>query len=232
MNKYANANPPLYQYQAAFVPDTHFTLPLVGTPTSNPPRCITTPHGQFPVYRDPICAHRPTVQHFGQSLTITAPPLTPAALLCIHARRQLGYMQPPEDLPYRSDLGPGEVGPTLEDYFEVNERVKTWCIRHALSNGNRGSLPSFVEDLNSNVGEEQMDLDSFEALPSPDSCYSRIGQSNLSMQHEHDWLRITHCYNPWLDAKIKIRIFTPGMLHGLWAGRMFVSDSFSSEDIF
>lgn len=141
-------------------------------------------------------------------------------------------MQPPEDLlPYRSDLGPGEVGPTLEDYSEVNERVKTWCIRHALSIGNHDSFPSFVEDLNSNVGEEQMDLDSFEALPSSASCYSGLGQSNLSMQHEHDWLRITHCYNPWLDAKIKIRIFTPGMLHGLWAGRMFVSDSFSSEDI-
>ena len=46
-----------------------------------------------------------------------------------------------------------------------------------------------------------------------------------SWQHEHDWLRLVHCFNPWLDAKIKVRVYTPGMLNGLWAGRMFTYDA-------
>lgn len=43
-----------------------------------------------------------------------------------------------------------------------------------------------------------------------------------SLNHEHDWLRLTHCYNPWLDAKLKIRIYTPGMINGHWEGRLLV----------
>ena len=211
-----------------FVPDTHFALPLSDDPISNPPNCIMTVHGLYPVYRHPISADTVRLTHFGLPLTICAPPLTPAALLCAHVRRQLGYVQPPHGLlARRSELAPGAQGATYEDYEDYNKGTLTRCAPRA--NVDEKMYYSFLEEeegyrrcsvdddivMGAVVSATTMLSSGAEASPAPTSM-------TISQMFEHEWLRITHCYNPWLDAKIKVRVYTPGMLHGLWSGRFFV----------
>jgi hypothetical protein len=43
-----------------------------------------------------------------------------------------------------------------------------------------------------------------------------------SNQHEQDWMRFLTCYNPWNQPPMRDRVYTPGMLDGLWVGRWFV----------
>lgn len=133
------------------------------------------------------------------------PPLTPAALLCAHVRRQLGVIEYPQHIPERrADLPPGYMHLTVEDFDEWNQGTSTRC-SPAVRLGTSISY-SFMDD----------ELEMREANSAGDA-------QTPSQLNEDEWLRITHCYNPWLDAKIKIRIFTPGMLDGLWSGRIFVS---------
>ena len=133
-------------------------------------------------------------------------------------------MQAPENLrDHRADLAPNEFRPTYEDYDEVNTQVLTRCTRRSPINGEYNLL---IEDIDSNVGEDPsaMDVDVHQGVISFAGLVSS-SLPDLSWQHEHDWLRLVHCYNPWLDAKIKVRVYTPGMLNGLWAGRMFTYDA-------
>ncbi len=98
------------------------------------------------------------------------------------------------------------IGRTYEDYDEYRQGTLTKCSPAARS-GSSISY-SFLDD----------EFEMREAISA--------GSSQPSSQlNEDEWLRITRCYNPWLDAKIKIRIFTPGMLDGLWCGRFFVSSA-------
>ncbi|KLO16537.1 hypothetical protein SCHPADRAFT_887747 [Schizopora paradoxa] len=192
-----------FKYQPLFIPDIHFALPISGTPSSNPPRCVATDHGPYPVYRPPIPANSPCITHFGSPITLCVPPLTPAALLCAHVRRQLGVIEYPQHIPKRrADLPPGLMHLTVEDFDEWNQGTSTRC--------------SPAVRLGTSISYSFMD-DEFEMREA-----NGAGDAQTPSQlNEDEWLRITHCYNPWLDAKIKIRIFTPGMLDGLWSGRIF-----------
>ncbi|KAH8114870.1 hypothetical protein DFH11DRAFT_1590158 [Phellopilus nigrolimitatus] len=217
-----------FKYQPFLVPDTHYALPLVGTPSSNPPICSLTSHGLFPVYRSPSPV---SLVLFGTCVSLCAPPLTPAALLSEHARRQLIAVQPPRMvLKRRAMLPPGVCDVTLEDYDEVNRLAVTKCVKRAKNH--ELSPSSFLgdEDTSYDMGDEEdlMDVelpftfpDVFDGAKKPNLNGLSAKAQPASLQHEHDWLRLTRCYDPWLDAKIKIRVFTPGMLDGLWSGRMF-----------
>lgn len=139
-------------------------------------------------------------------LTLCAPPVTPAALLVVHVRRQLGPVQLPHHLRARRvDLPPGVNEATLEDFDDYNDKTLTL-------------FPSQRHEIQTRSA-------SFEGLARDKPIPSR------SLMNEHEWLRITHCYNPWLDAKIKIRIFDPGMLDGLWSGRIYVRRRFLESNV-
>lgn len=198
------------KYQMLFIPDTHFLLPIT---RDVPPTCYSTLHGLYPVYRSTIPANEHCLTHFGQRLTLCAPPLTPAAILSMCIRRQAKVIQAPIHLrATRAEVPPGDLGPTIEDFTEVINVANTKYV----SRVNDMSMHGFEDDW-----LDKMDVDE------PFHVNSNTGHStertrSPSSRHDHDWLRITHCYNPWLDAKLKIRIFTPGMLDGLWAGRAYV----------
>ena len=45
---------------------------------------------------------------------------------------------------------------------------------------------------------------------------------NSSILHEQDWMRLRTCYDPWSQPPMRDRVFTPGMLDGIWEGRWLV----------
>jgi hypothetical protein len=45
---------------------------------------------------------------------------------------------------------------------------------------------------------------------------------NTSIMHEQDWMRLRTCYEPWDPQPMRDRVFTPGMLDGVWEGRWLV----------
>lgn len=45
------------------------------------------------------------------------------------------------------------------------------------------------------------------------------GSSTL---HEQDWMRLRVCFDPWSPEGFRDRVFTPGMLNGVWEGRWLV----------
>ncbi|THH07597.1 hypothetical protein EW145_g3270 [Phellinidium pouzarii] len=207
-----------FKYQPLLIPDAHYMLPLMGSPTTNPPSFIATQHGPFPIYRPLQSA--PRLMHFGVSLTVCAPPLTPAALLCVHTRLQVSTMQPPSRLPERrSMLPPNVYGVTLEDYEEVNTNTLTKCV----SWGSERHLVSFLDDDND---DDVMEVDGDSSVS---ITMGRVPPA--SVQHGYEWMRITNCFDPWLDLCLKVRAFTPGMLNGLWSGRLFVFDGRQHAEI-
>jgi hypothetical protein len=48
------------------------------------------------------------------------------------------------------------------------------------------------------------------------------GKGGESEMHEHDWMRLLTCYDPWSQPPMRDRVFTPGMLDGVWEGRWLV----------
>ena len=145
------------------------------------------------------------------------------------------------DMPARrADLPPNVnvVMPTAEDVHEFNEFALTRHVRRCQVQGLRTFLGEEDDDDGDDVGGGggldgdgdcvMMDDSAYASTLSSSSSYSHAFTATSavyasSFQHEHDWLRLTHCYDPWLDAKIKIRIYSPGMLDGLWEGRQIVS---------
>ena len=47
-------------------------------------------------------------------------------------------------------------------------------------------------------------------------------EDDESATHEHDWMRLLTCFNPWNQPSARGRVFTPGMLDGVWEGRWLV----------
>jgi hypothetical protein len=220
----------LFQYTTFLIPDTHYGAPFYGNPASNPPRCTPTVHGQYPIYRQPLLPTMPNVEHFGTLLTIAAPPLATAAMLIAFTTRQLSTFLPPPGLPRRAQLAPEVMeAMAVEDVREFNEIAITKLVpRCPLEDVDEctftGEEDTSAPALTSGSVMVSM-FASKHGAPSylPSTPLSRSVRDRVSsLQHEHDWLRLTSCYNPWLEAKIKTRIYTPGMLDGLWAGRWFV----------
>ncbi|KAI5119262.1 hypothetical protein M0805_007265 [Coniferiporia weirii] len=210
-----------YKYQPLFVPEVHFLLPLPqGVYTFTP-----TPHGPFPIYRPVVPKSSiPRVLHFGLPLNVCAPPLTPAALLCMHARLQLGVVQPPKRIiERRSMLPPGVIGTTLEDYVEVRTQTLTKCVSWG---SDETTAPSLDEDADNERDAMKLDRGS-DDVPS-----GSWGSKPASLQHEYDWTRITHFYDPWLYTHNLPRAYTPGMLSGLWTGRLFHMNHYNSKPVF
>jgi hypothetical protein len=57
-------------------------------------------------------------------------------------------------------------------------------------------------------------------------AFSGVSTADLklpSAKWDNDWMRLTYCYNPWLDQPSKGTVYTSGLLTGLWQGRMIVS---------
>ncbi|TDL26797.1 hypothetical protein BD410DRAFT_799926 [Rickenella mellea] len=240
-----------FKYAPTMIPETHFILPLDASRPEvniNPARSFPTIHGYYPIYRpvpsspsspSPSSSSSPYPHIFAPFnilLALTPPPLTPAAILAWFARdeRRIWLHPGRANLPARrADLDDAPVGVgfhrrTMEDYEEFNTRVRTRCVPRV---GGEREVATFFDDDSASLSLSQSHS---EAIGGPAFGPVRGGREERergSMQHEHDWLRTARCGNPWIDARIKVRVFNPGMLDGNWEGRFLTFFPLEYEQI-
>jgi hypothetical protein len=166
---------------------------------------MMTAHGPFPVYSEPTLITQQLI-HFGEPIKMSTPLITVAAKMLYFSRREIVPFNIPPHLPVNREhamqLGHFEVGPTQDDVVEFNAHINT-------------KLPpatrwNWWEDLTA----EELSLG-----------FSGVWTPKLklpSAKWDNDWMRLNYCYNPWIDIPAKGTVYTPGMLTGLWQGRMIV----------
>ncbi len=147
-----------------------------------------------------------------------APPLVPAALMCWFVRNEAlgvewqGQLRTRAEVDNNPDAAQWNIA-TVEDFQEWSQ-AKTKCVPRVQPIGS----VSFLDD-DGDCESQTLKSHAHRVLEKWWSGEVPRG----SVRHEHEWQRMTRCFNPYLDTKLKIRIFTPGMLSGTWEGRMLVS---------
>ncbi|KAI0653723.1 hypothetical protein C8Q70DRAFT_590738 [Cubamyces menziesii] len=187
-----------FRYPPFLAPDNHACLPLLGHPDMYREHSTTTPHGYYPVYRDPdLCQHH--LLHYGCNITLVEPPIGLVAKLLYVTFQEhhcpVEINQPiPDDREEAIRLG--ERGPTRAEYLEF-----------ALHRAVKFPL--------------RVDWDWQDRLPqdSEDSRSSERGLIHASTTHDDDWERWRRCYNPWAQPRSRGVPYTHGSLTGSWGGR-------------
>ncbi|KAI0824486.1 hypothetical protein BC628DRAFT_1377875 [Trametes gibbosa] len=108
-----------FRYPPFFAPDNHARLPLLGTPEAYRDHSTITPHGFYPLYRDPaLCKY--TMRHYGHTLTFAEPPIGLVAKLLYVALQEYNAIDTelliPDDREEAIMLN--TPGPTRADYIE------------------------------------------------------------------------------------------------------------------
>ncbi|KAF4576325.1 hypothetical protein EYR36_001075 [Pleurotus pulmonarius] len=207
-----------FRYSAAHAPASHYTLPLVQQGwRRNLPHTVMTAHGLYPIYGPAVLPslsqainslpYTPenylNVSYFGARCIFSAPPPSMAAKLLYCSRRRAGLSIPPH-LPATRAEAIRRAREEWERQQRENGRVVgengvVWDGR--MPNGPTPTKEDII-DLNAHQSTElpirtswYAGWDGLDALSSPPSrCSRRIG-----------------------DA------YVPGMLDGLWQGRMFIT---------
>ncbi|KAH9848014.1 hypothetical protein C2E23DRAFT_906734 [Lenzites betulinus] len=117
-----------FRYPPFFAPDNHAHLPLYGTPDAYRDHSTVTPHGFYPLYRDPaLCTH--TMRHYGRTLALAEPPLGLVAKLLYVALQEYNPVDTELLIPVDRDEAAllHTRGPTRADYAEF---ARTKAVRH------------------------------------------------------------------------------------------------------
>ncbi|KIJ66590.1 hypothetical protein HYDPIDRAFT_26924 [Hydnomerulius pinastri MD-312] len=189
------------RYSAYFAPHTHFTLPL---PSNLPqaPHSFLTVHGAYPKYRDGLSRMMPLYQ--AAELEVGIPLASVAAKLVYFSRREVFPVGVPPHLPrtreHALQLGLNMVGPTQEDVQELNAH----------------KIAKLVPKSSWDWWSEIKDYDKL----SPDELAVRAP----SVKWDDDWNRLTDCNNLYTPVSLKRSHYSPGLLSGLWQGRMLFPD--------
>lgn len=192
------------RYPSFHAPDNHFNFPLPAELQDELPYIFMTPHGFYPLYRDPA-ALLEIFSHFGLRLKISAPLLAPGAKLL--------YMTLHETpIPYTSGqplnrehalaLQRTHVHPTVADVDEANYQPSVRLPDH--------SSPDWYDHL---TAEEKKLED--------DGSWRRSSKA-VSVRWDEDWYRLTGCIDPWHIPANQGVVFPIGVLSGLWRGRLLV----------
>ena len=111
------------RYPSSHAPDNHFDFPLSEEFEGVFPYTLITPHGYYPLYRDPEMLEE-KFEHFGCELRIQAPLITQAAKLLYFACLETVSIPPPPGIPatraHAVALNLPDGIPTTEDYEEMN----------------------------------------------------------------------------------------------------------------
>ncbi|KAH8099464.1 hypothetical protein BXZ70DRAFT_943813 [Cristinia sonorae] len=200
------------RYPSFHAPDNHFEFPLSPALQRAFPYSLITPHGFWPLYRQPsLLVERHT--HYNMLLDIAPPLITVAAKLLYFSRSEateiqfhpqlpvdraaamaLHQQQYPNERPYPS--------PTQADWREFNAHKASKLVDHGSWNWRTELSP--------------------EAGALEDDGVWRKGLKAVSAKWDNDWQRITCCYDPFRLPALKGVVYTYGSMHGLWAGRMLV----------
>lgn len=122
-----------FRYPPFLAPDNHAHLPLPGSPEAYREHSTVTPHGYYPLYREPaLCKH--TFRHYGRALTLAEPPIGLIAKLlyiALQEHKPIDVDQPiPDDREEAVLLG--TRGPTRADYIEF---ARTKAARYPVHGG-------------------------------------------------------------------------------------------------
>ena len=201
------------RYPAFHAPDNHFDFPLSPDLSREFPYSLITPHGFYPLYRQPdLLVERHT--HYNMQLDIAPPPVTIAAKLLYFSRSEAMDTPFPPQLPVdraaamviHQQQWPNErpyPSPTQADWREFNAHKGAKLV-------NQGSW-----DWRTEMRPE-------DGLLEDDGVW-RKGLKAASAKWDNDWQRFTCCWDPWVLPPLKGVVYTYGSMHGLWAGRMLVS---------
>ena len=198
---------------------------MYGSPSTNPMPVTLTPHGLYPVWRPMLTSTSYTLTHFGKKWIICPPPLAPAAMLSWLVRHESTGIEFGGELRTRAQIDanpnprPWPV-PALED-FEEWAQASTRCVE-------RIKYPGSIsfEDEDEDDRAQELELEK-QTRRYRDEWWRGDPPPGGSMRFEHEWQRMTRCFNPYLDAALKIRPYQLGMLTGTWEGRMVVSVFFA-----
>ena len=189
------------QYAAYLAPHVHYTVPL---PSDLPqiPHSFITAHGHYPQYRNGFS--RAMRLYHVNGIQLGVPLASVAAKLIYFSHREVFPVGVPPHLPrtraHAFQLGLSMVGPTQEDVQELNEH----------------KVAKFVPQSTWEWWSEIKDYDNL----------GREARSNLSpsARWDNDWSRLADCNNVFTPISLKRLHYTPGLLCGLWQGRMLVRD--------
>ncbi|KAH9924116.1 hypothetical protein B0H21DRAFT_701129 [Amylocystis lapponica] len=193
------------RYPSFHAPDNHFEFPLDRALQDAFPSALVTPHGFYPLYRQPEQLIE-RFRHYNRPLKISAPLIAQGAKLLYMTLAEVTPLPVPPSLPLNREhalqLGRTFVGPTQADLIHANahKSVKLhepaeWDWRSRLSPAD-GALE--------------------------DDGVSRKGLRGKSALWDHDWQRLTCCADPWHVPARKGAVYTHGALAGLWQGRILV----------
>ena len=193
-----------FRYPPFLVPDNHLHLPLAGDPSDYQNHSAVTPHGYYPLYRDPTSVKH-TIEHFGMHIAIVEPSIGLVAKLLYIAHFERWPIDIPDLIPYdRAEADELAVdGPTISDY---NEFASRWAVQFPA----RGSW-----DWYDALGEEEG--------RNADSRTWRTDTKGESAAYENDWERWRGCCDPWDATRAKGPVYTLGSLSGMWGGQYLVS---------
>ncbi|PCH44499.1 hypothetical protein WOLCODRAFT_133275 [Wolfiporia cocos MD-104 SS10] len=190
------------RYPSFCAPDNHFCLPLPRDISIDTLHMFETPHGFYPLYRDPK-EYTERINHYGKTIVVAPPLIAQGAKLLYMTLSDIPF-QVPDSLPLTREiavqLGWMFVGPTQEDLVEANSHRSVKLI-------GRGDW-----DWDSRLSEEERRFENGD--------YWRTGLRAKSAKWENDWYRMRDCANPW--KKAAGITYTFGMLTGLWQGRILI----------
>lgn len=196
------------RYPSFHAPDNHFTFPLPPKLQQNFPYSLITPHGFWPLYRQP---HDVTtdIQHFTGTITLAHPLITVAAKLLYLSRREVQPIQVPPSLSLdrAAAIAQGNTGviPTQADIHEFNRY--------------QGS--QFVEKGNWDEWKQYLTPAELQAEESRKWTPSL---KSISSKYDPDWTRLMSCSDPWQSSPFKRAVHVYGTMEGLWHGRMLMPD--------
>ncbi|KAF9225151.1 hypothetical protein BS17DRAFT_871950 [Gyrodon lividus] len=189
------------RYATYFAPHTHFTLPL---PRNLPqlPHSFLTVHGPYPQYRNGFSRKMPLYQ--ATDFEVGVPLASVAAKLLYFSRREVHPVGVPPHLPrtraHAFQLGWTMVTPTQEDVHELNEHKVAKLI------------PKTTWDWWSKIKDyDKLKLE-------------ELVQRAPSARWDDDWNRLADCNCLFTPVSLKRIHYTPGLLRGLWQGRMLHPD--------
>ncbi|PIL29384.1 hypothetical protein GSI_09436 [Ganoderma sinense ZZ0214-1] len=194
-----------FRYPPFLVPDNHVHLPLAGDPSDYQNHSAVTPHGYYPLYRDPTSVKH-TVEHFGMHIAIAEPSIGLVAKLLYIAHYERWPVDIPDFIPCdRTEANELNLdGPTIADYDEFASR---WAIQFPA----RGTW-DWRDALNVEEGQRA------------DSRTWRTDTKGESAAYDNDWERWRGCYDPWDVTRVKGPVYTFGSLSGMWGGQYLVPD--------
>ncbi|TCD63351.1 hypothetical protein EIP91_005652, partial [Steccherinum ochraceum] len=202
------------RYPSFHAPDNHFDFPLSPDYHNEFPYSLMTPHGFYPLYRQPnLVAERHL--HFNIPMDIAPPLITVAAKLLYFSRSEAMEIQFPSQLPV--------------------DRAAALAL-HAQQYPNERPYPSPTQtdwrEFNAHKGAKLVDLGTWDwrsEMTLEDGALEDDGVWRKSLRApsakwDHDWHRLTGCWNPWEYNDLKGVVYSYGTMHGLWKGRMLIPD--------